>query len=113
MVRSKATTVSEYVAELPAADRAVANRFQKLAKQHLKGFVEAMEYGLPFYRGPGGKTLAYASQANYFALYVSGAAAAKAHAMKLDMGQSCIRFRSLGKIDWALVEELFRLTAAD
>ncbi|MFN8587601.1 MAG: DUF1801 domain-containing protein [Candidatus Eisenbacteria bacterium] len=118
MVSSKATSVAQYLKELPAERREVIAAVRALVQRHLpKGFDEVMQYGmiswvvppakLPVtYNGQPFAVLALAAQKNNFALYSMGAyarpgvreqfVAAYAKAgMKLDMGGSCIRFRSL------------------
>lgn len=118
MVSSKATSVAQYLKELPADRRVVLSAVRDLVNKHLpKGFAEVMQYGmiswivppalLPVtYNGQPYAVLALAAQKNNFALYSMGAYASsgarevfvKAYrdaGMKLDMGGSCIRFKSL------------------
>lgn len=118
MVSSKATSVAQYLKELPADRRVVLSAVRDLVNKHLpKGFSEVMQYGmiswivppalLPVtYNGQPYAVLALAAQKNNFALYSMGAYASsgarevfvKAYrdaGMKLDMGGSCIRFKSL------------------
>ena len=111
MVQSRAATVESYLAEVPADRRPIISRMRSLALRHLPGFDEKMEFGMPYYRGPGGRAIGFASQARYVAVYCSGAAAERARQSGLDVGKSCIRFHHPDQIDWAVVEDLFRLTA--
>jgi hypothetical protein len=122
MVSSTASTVSEYLASLPPERRAVVAAVRKLIRRNLpKGYREAMNFGMityeiPLTRYPGtynGQPLAYvalAAQKNKYSLYLTCAymdeARAKrlrdAHARagkKLDMGKSCVRFRSLDDLE--------------
>lgn len=118
MARSTATTVDEYLAELPAERRAVAAALRKLIVEHLpKGYVETVNWGMPSYEVPlsrypatyNGQPLGYvafAAQKNGYSLYLSGvymdpereaalrAAFAEA-GKKLDMGKACVRFKRL------------------
>ncbi len=118
MVSSKAASVAQYLKELPADRRAVVAAVRDLVNEHLpKGFAEVMQYGMISWIVPPARlpvtynnqpyaVLALAAQKNIFALYSMGAYAApgvreafvKAYrdaGLKLDMGGSCIRFKTL------------------
>lgn len=121
MASSRAATVNDYLQELPDERRAVVRQVRALVRKRLpKGYEEGMQYGMIAYCVPSsrlaetcnGQPLCYialAAQKNYYALYLSvpytdpkkraalenGFAAA---GKKLDMGQSCLRFRSLDDI---------------
>ena len=118
MVRSAATTVTQYLASLPADRRAVVGAVRALIRKKLpRGYRETMNWGmicyeLPLSRYPdtyNGQPLgcaALAAQKNNFALYLWAAygdpASRKAlvegfkkAGKKLDMGKSCLRFRRL------------------
>lgn len=118
MPRSSAATVDEYLRHLPPPQRAVVSAMRDLIRRQLpRGYHEVMNWGmisyeLPLERYPStynGQPLAYAglaAQKNYFALYLHAAysdpqvhAALAAGFVKagkrLDMGKSCLRFRSL------------------
>ena len=118
MARSDAATVQEYLDELPQDRRTVISRLRDLINENLpRGYVEAMRNGMITYEIPlerypytyNGQPLAYvalAAQKNYYALYLVSAYqdqgqvsqlrdAFKKADKKLDMGKSCIRFRSL------------------
>ena len=84
MVSSKAQTVPEYLAELPAERRAVIAAVRKVVRKHLpKGYVEAMNWGMICYEIPlkrypityNKQPLSYAAlaaQKNNYALYLMG-----------------------------------------
>jgi hypothetical protein len=132
MVSSKAQTVDDYLAQLPSDRRAVVAAVRDHVNAHLPpGYVEAMAcgmigWGVPLSRYPrtyNGEPLSYvglAAQKNNYSLYLMGcymnpaddaalrAAYAKA-GRKLDMGKSCLRFKSL---DGLLLDEIGRLVAA-
>lgn len=118
MASSKAATVDEYLAELPEARRTVVAAVRKLVRKHIpKGYEEGMQYGMigwtvPLERYPNTynkQPLAYvslAAQKNYYSLYLmcayTDSKAEKAlkegfakAGKKLDMGKSCVRFKSL------------------
>lgn len=117
MVASRVQTVAAYLAELPDERRQAIAAVLHLVNRHLpKGYVEAMGYGMitwqiPLARYPDTYNqqplapVALAAQKNHFALYLMcayadsaadrGLRAAYATAGKrLDMGKSCLRFKS-------------------
>ncbi len=117
MAVSAASTVEQYLAELPAERRSVLSKVRDVIRRHLpKGYREEMGFGMISYTIPldrypdtyNGQPLCYAalaSQKNHCAVYLTGAYAdpkverairdgfAKA-GKKLDIGKSCIRFRT-------------------
>ena len=132
MVSSKANTVDAYLAQLPAERRAVVATVRDFVNAHLPpGYVEAMAFGMIGWGVPlsryadtyNGQPLAYvglAAQKNAYSLYLMGcymdsaedralrAAYARA-GKKLDMGKSCLRFKSL---DGLLLEDIGRIIAS-
>lgn len=120
-MQSKATTVEQYLAELPEGRRAAISAVRKVILKNLaKGFEERMQYGMigycvPHSIYPAGyhcdpkQPLPFAclaSQKNYMSfyamsLYGSASELKKFEAewaktgKKLDMGKSCIRFKKL------------------
>jgi uncharacterized protein YdhG (YjbR/CyaY superfamily) len=117
MVISKATTVSDYLAELPADRRKTISAVRAVIRKSLpKGYKESVGYGMVCYGVPlstypdtyNGQPLCYAAlaaQKNYCALYLMGCYgdAAQTRALKdafrkagkkLDMGKSCVRFKT-------------------
>jgi hypothetical protein len=118
MARSKATTVAEYLDELPADRRAIVAAVREVVLRHLpKGYRETMNWGIICYEIPleqypdtyNGQPLGYvalAAQKNYFALHLMGSLLSPGEAArlreaftkagkKLDMGKACLRFRKL------------------
>lgn len=118
MASSRATTVAQYLAELPAERRAVIAAVRDVVNANLpRGYEETMNWGMicwevPLSRYPdtyNGHPLAYmalAAQKNNYALYgmmpyMSPEVLARLReefrraGAKLDMGKSCIRFRTL------------------
>ncbi len=132
-MQSKATTVEEYITELPADRREAISKLREEIKKNLpKGFKEQMSYGMIGYVVPHSlyppgyhctpklplPFMNIASQKNFIAVYnmfVYGDPAlykwfvdeyAKTGAGKLDMGKSCIRFKNVSKIPYGLIGEL-------
>jgi uncharacterized protein YdhG (YjbR/CyaY superfamily) len=136
VVQSKATTVEQYLKELPPERREVVAAVRRMVKKHLpKGYVEAMAfgmigYGVPLARYPdtyNGQPLGYvaiAAQKNHYALYLmsvyadSAAERALRRAFagagkKLDMGKSCIRFKKLADLEMAALGRAIASTPVD
>lgn len=132
-MQSKAVTVEEYIKELPEERKKAINELRKVVKKNLpKGFKECMGYGMIGYVVPHSlyaegyhcnpelplPFMNIASQKNFIAVYHMGVYAdskllnwfkeeyAKAGAGKLDMGKSCIRFKSPDKIPFSLIGKL-------
>ena len=121
MVVSKATTVADYLAELPPERAAVVAHVRELVNRALPdGYREGMGYGMigwviPLEDYPdtyNGQPLIYAglaAQKNHFALYLNCAysspertkrlkAAFAAVGKTIDMGKSCIRFKRIDQL---------------
>ena len=126
MVSSKATTVADYLAELPPERRAEIDALRNLINEALPaGYVERMNWGMISWEVPlelsgptyNGQPLAYAAlaaQKNANSLYLNCAyasadkterlkAAAAAEGNKLDMGKSCIRFKRADQLPLDLI----------
>ena len=130
---SDARTPHEYLARLPDDRRPIVEALRVQLLDNLPpGFAEQMQYGMLGYVVPhslypkGYHTnssiplpfINLASQKNYIALYHSGIyvdaqlkdwfvqAYAERVPHKLDMGKSCIRFKKMGEIPYALIGEL-------
>jgi len=132
-MQSKATTVDQYLSEVPADRQAAMNKLRKVIKKNLpKGFKEGMGYGnmgyfVPHSIYPAGyhcnpkdplPFAGIASQKNSINFYHMGIYAdpkllkwfvdeyAKAGVGKLDMGKSCVRFKKPENIPFDLIGEL-------
>ena len=117
MAKSSAATVDEYLAELPEDRRAAISAVREVVLRNLPaGYVETMNWGMISYEIPlerypktyNKQPLTYAalgSQKNYCAVYLMGVygdgeqggwfkEAFEEAGKKLDMGKSCVRFRT-------------------
>lgn len=133
MVSSKETTPSAYLASLPPERRKVIAAVRALVKKHLpKGYVETMNWGMLAYEIPLSRHpdtynkqpliyMALAAQKNNYALYMTNVygdktimdklvAAYKAAGRRLDMGKSCLRFKSLDELPLDLIAEIVAST---
>jgi len=132
-MQSKATTVEDYMNELPKERQEAMTKLRKEIKKNLpKGFREGMGYGMMGYSVPHSlyppgyhcdpklplPFIGIGSQKNFIAVYHMGVYAdpkllkwfrdeyAKAGVGKLDMGKSCIRFKKPENIPYKLIGEL-------
>lgn len=132
-MQSKAATVDEYLAEIPADRQKAMKELRKVIRKNLsKGFQECMNYGMIGYVVPHSKYpngyhcnpkdplpfMNVASQKNSINIYHMGIygdpklfkwfqeAHAKASPKKLDMGKSCIRYKKPEDIPFQLIGEL-------
>lgn len=104
---SKATTVSEYLQELPPDRRAALGELRSLIHRVAPKTVEAMKYGLPAF----GELCALASQKNYMALYVCESDIVKAQLGqlgKVNCGKGCIRFKRIEDLNLNAVESILK-----
>ncbi len=132
-MQSKATTVEQYLAELPSDRKNIITEIRNGFKKHLpKGFEEGMSYGMigfyvPHKLYPKGyhcnptlplPFINIASQKNHIAIYHMGLYASKEvlswfetewgkhSAKKLEMGKSCLRFKKAEEVPLKLIEAL-------
>lgn len=129
----EASTVNDYVAQLPDDRREAFTKLLDVARANLpQGFEECMSYGMPTFGVPHSiypagyhckpdepvPFLAIGNQKNHLAFYHSGVYVrddllewfqsewAKRDLGKLDMGKSCIRFKKMDTIPYDLLGEL-------
>ena len=136
MATSAASTVDEYLAELPDERRkAIAAVRDAILRYLPEGYEETMQYGMISYIVPrsrypetyNGQPLAIASlgnQKNYMAVYLNNiysdagaeqwfAAEYAKTGKKLDMGKSCVRFRKLENLPADLIGRAVARTPVD
>ncbi|MDT3728034.1 DUF1801 domain-containing protein [Streptomyces sp. DSM 41972] len=115
MVQSPAPHVDSHLSELPDDRKLVLTRLRELCRAELEGFAEVMAYGMPAYERDGVAEVAFASQKQYISLYLMRGDVRDAFAGRLtgqDMGKGCLRFRRRDGVDFDLVRDLLRATAA-
>lgn len=137
-MQSKATTVAQYLAELPEGRRQTIETVRRVILNSLdSGFEEGMQYGMigyyvPHRLYPAGyhcdpkqplPFAALASQKNYMSLYIMSLYGDPKQEMqfreqwaisgkKLDMGKCCVRFRKLEDVALnAIAHAIGRVTA--
>ncbi|GAB2646996.1 DUF1801 domain-containing protein [Prescottella soli] len=115
MVHSAANDVDDYLAEVPDERRAALAELRHLCVQELTGFTEVMAYGMPTYERDGVAEIAFASQKQYISFYLMRSDVREAFTEQLaghNMGKGCLRFRRPQAIDFGLLRDLLRATAA-
>ena len=136
MATSSAGTVKEYLASLPPERRAAIETVRRLIRKNLPpGYKEGMQYGsigysVPFSRLPHTyndeplSVACLASQKNHMAIYllsVYGSPKLKRwfeqeyrkSGKKLDMGKSCVRFKSLDDLALDVIGEAIAAVSVD
>jgi uncharacterized protein YdhG (YjbR/CyaY superfamily) len=131
MARSQAKTPEEYLAELPESRREIVSSIRDVILENLpEGFQEKMNWGMIAYEVPldrypdtyNGQPLMYmalAAQKNHYAVYSSGVYMSpegeewvkeefRKAGKKLDMGKSCIRFRTLEEVPLEVIGKIAR-----
>jgi hypothetical protein len=137
-MQSKAATVNDYLAELPADRREAIQVVRAVILKNLdKTYEEGMQYGMigyyvPHRVYPAGyhcdpkqplPYVALASQKHYMSLYIGCVygdndyakwfiAAWKKTGKKLDMGKSCVRFKKVEDLALDVIAEAIRRTPA-
>lgn len=132
-MNSKATTIIDYLKEIPEDRKGTINKLRKIINDNLPdGFNEGMQYGMIGYFVPHDlypkgyhcntkeplPFINLASQKNSINFYHMGIYAnkelldwfvmeyKKQYTRKLDMGKSCIRFKYLDEIPFEIIAEL-------
>ena len=136
MFQNNARTITEYLAALPPDRRAVVGKVRSFVKKHLpRGYKEQIGFGSITYAVPlsalpdtyNGQPLCYAAiaaQKNFYTLYLMSAygnpkqvkwmaSEFKKRGKKLDMGKSCLHFKSLDDIPLDVVGEVIASTPMD
>ena len=136
MATSRAKTVSAYLKELPPDRRRIVAAMRKRILANLpNGYEEGMQWGVITYHVPlrllpdtyNGQPLCYAAlaaQKNFYTLYLMGAygdaklrkqldEAFRKAGKKMDMGKSCLHFRSLDDLPLDAIDEIIASVPAD
>ncbi len=135
-MRSTAKTVDDYLAELPGDRLDAVTQLRETILENLPpGYEEVMNWGMITYQVPlesypdtyNGQPLMYAalaSQKNHFAVYLSGIyqddgrrdtfmKAYKDTGKRLDVGQSCVRFRKLDDVPFEVIADAIAAIEVD
>ncbi len=135
-MKSDAATVAEYLAELPEDRLKAIRAMRRVIRANLPaGFAEGMQFGMigwyvplarlrDTYNGQPLGLAALANQKRHMALYLMGIYADPAEASwfrkawtatgkPLDMGKSCVRFRSVDDVPLDVVGQAIARTSVD
>ena len=135
-MQSTAASVEEYLAGLPEGRRGAVSSVRDTINAHLPdGYVEQMEWGMISWVVPlevkpdtyNGKPLSYvslASQKNHLAVYLLGLhpdspeleqfqRGYAERGLKLDMGKSCVRFKTLDELPLDVLGEAVESISVD
>lgn len=135
-MRSQATSADEYINELPPERRDVVSAVRKVVLANLPvGVEESMSWGMVSYEVPltlfpktyNDKPLVFAAlaaQKQYYALYLMGIygsqslranfeEAYQATGKRMDIGKSCVRFRTLEDLPLDVVAEAVAAVSLD
>jgi hypothetical protein len=136
VVSSAAATVEEYLAELPPERAEVVRAVRDVILDRLPaGYEETMNWGMICYEIPLSRypdtyngeplgVLALAAQKRHYSLYLYAAYASShleqrlrdgyaAAGTKLDLGKSCLRFRTLDDIELDVVGDIIAAVTPD
>jgi len=129
MARSDAATVEKYLAELPEEKRMVISEVRRVILSNLPpGYEETMNWGMISYEVPLARYsdtynqqplmyMALAAQKHHFAVYTTGIymdpggedwvrGEFDRAGKRLDMGKSCIRFRTLESVPLEVIGKI-------
>lgn len=133
-MQSPVKTVDEYISSLPENRGQAMSQLRTLILEHLpEGYEEGMQYGMASYYIPLEKYpntynsqalcyVAFASQKNYLSLYLMTVYGEKESwfrqeyeksGKKLDMGKSCLRFKSIDDLNLELIGEVIEMLSPD
>lgn len=136
MAKKSPANVSEYLSSLPADRRESVERVRRVILKNLpKGYEEAVDWGMLVYQVPlstlpetyNGKPLCYAALAprkNYISLHLMNVygdgmiadwfkSAFKASGKPLNMGKSCVRFKTADDLPLDVVGQAIARTPSD
>ena len=95
-MQSDASTVTEYLDEVPEERLTALTKIRELCQQHLAEFEESMQYGMPSYSRAGTVEVAFASQKNNISLYILRTDVLNPYRDQFpasSIGKGCIRYR--------------------
>ncbi len=136
IVKTNASTVQEYLDELPPERRNVVSAVRQIVLENLpEGYVESINWGMISYEIPlerypdtyNKQPLSYialAAQKNHYALYLMGVyqdpdqetwlkQGFERAGKRLDMGKSCLRFRRMDDLPPDIIAEVVASTTPE
>ena len=113
-MNEKPRTVDAYLEVLAPDRREALAVLRSLVREVVPEAEETMRYGMPTYEKDGSVVCSFASQKRYLSLYmdVGRVEAHRDRLAGLDVGKSCIRFKSLEQLPLDTVRTILRETVA-
>jgi len=108
-MQSKATTVDEYLKEVPAERLKALIQIRKLFLKELKGYKESMRYGGPCYEKNNIAEAGFASQKHFIGVYILKTDVMEKYKSELkgvSIGKGCIRFTNPEKINFSVIQKM-------
>jgi uncharacterized protein YdhG (YjbR/CyaY superfamily) len=109
-------TIDEYLAALPADQRAALGRLRKAIRSAAPDAEECISYRLPAFRQPQGMLVAFGATPNHCAFYLMSSKTVEAHRGELagyDTSKGTIRFATDDPLPAALVRKLVKARMAE
>jgi uncharacterized protein YdhG (YjbR/CyaY superfamily) len=108
-----ATSVADYIEGQQADWRPALKQLRAACRRELKGYTEALRYGMPAHVRDGRVEVGFGKQSQYLSLYILKQPVMDAHRAELaglSLGKGCIRYRRPDQIDWKVVAGLLHDT---
>jgi len=106
-MKSKASTIPEYISGLSSKERSVVATLDKMVRVAAPKGSGSMKYGMPTYEFAS-RIIAFNSQKNYFSFYADPEIVKRyrTELRGLDCGKSCIRFRKIEDVSLATLRKI-------
>jgi len=112
-MKSEATSVEQYLTEVPIERQQALKELRDLCKKVLTGYDESMAYKMPSYKKDEQVEVAFASQKQHICIYIlkHDVMLSNAQLLKdINHGKGCIRYSNPNKIDYRLIKKLLKET---
>jgi uncharacterized protein YdhG (YjbR/CyaY superfamily) len=111
-MNEKTTEVQRYLEKLDPERRAALAQLRSLILDTVPKAVESMKYRMPTYNYKDAVLCAFASQKRYMSLYVEprNLDPHRTQLEHLDLGKSCIRFKTIEELPLELVRSILEET---
>ncbi len=112
----KSTTIDDYLAGVPGAQRAALERLRRLIRKTAPRAEECISYGLPAFRLDGHLLVAFGAAAKHCSFYPMSALTIEAHRSALsgfETSKGTIRFQPEVPLPAALVRKLVKSRIAE
>ena len=109
----KASSIDEYIRDLPSNRRPFFERLIALARRELRGFDEGFQYGMPYFRRDADTGVGLASRNDFVVIYAGDPVLSELRTdlARFDLGKGCVRIKRAEETDWAVLARLLRRAA--